>query len=227
MKYEIKGTPLPVVECYLSAGESIKCESGSMSWMSPNMQMETSGGGLGKMFSKALSGENLFQNTYSAMGGDGLIAFASSFPGEILAVEIKPGQDIICQKSAFLASTSGVEISIFFQRKFGSGLFGGEGFIMQRLSGSGMVFLEIDGSVVTKTLQAGQQIVIDTGYLAMIDSSCTIDIQTVKGVKNVLFGGEGIFNTVVTGPGNVSMQTMPACSVASVIRRYIPTQSSN
>ena len=225
MKYDIKGAPLPVVECYMSSGEAIRCQGGAMSWMSPNMQMQTKTGGIGKMFSRAISGESLFQNTYVAQG-DGMIAFASSFPGDILAVEVKPDHDIICQKSAYLASTEGVELSIFFQKKIGSGLFGGEGFIMQRLSGSGIAFLEIDGSVVTKDLAPGQQIVVDTGYLAMCDDTCSIDIVTVKGVKNVLFGGEGLFNTVVTGPGRVALQTMPINATALAIAPFIP-QSSN
>lgn len=225
MQYEIKGTPLPVVECTLEAGETIVCESGAMSWMSGNMKMETSGGGIGKMFSKALSGENMFQNRYTAQNTEGTIALASSFPGNILAVEIRPGQEVICQKSAFLASTTGVELSIFFQKKLGAGFFGGEGFIMQKLSGNGTAFLEIDGSVVTKELAAGEQITIDTGYLAMMDGTCSINIESVKGLKNKFLGGEGFFNTVVTGPGKVSLQTMPAVQVANVLRPFIPTGS--
>lgn len=223
MNYEIKGTPLPVVEVTLDDGESIICEGGAMSWMSSNMVMETSGGGVGKMFSKAFSGENLFQNIYTAKGGQGVIAMASSFPGNIIAVEITPGNDIICQKSAFLASTRGVELSIHFQKKLGAGFFGGEGFIMQKLSGQGIAFLEIDGSIVTKELAAGEQIIVDTGYLAMMDGTCSVDIQAVKGIKNMFLGGEGVFNTVVTGPGRVSLQTMPACQVAGVLSKYIVT----
>lgn len=225
MRYEIKGSPLPVVECTLEAGESIICEGGSMSWMSANMQMETSGGGIGKMFSKAISGEKLFHNKYTAMGSSGIIAFASSFPGNILAVEIAPGKEIVCQKSAFLAATPGADVSIFFQKKLGSGFFGGEGFIMQKISGQGIVFLEIDGYVETKELAAGEQIVIDTGYLAMMSATCSMDVQMVKGVKNVFLGGEGLFNTVVTGPGTISLQTMPAYQVANSIRPYIPTRT--
>ena len=225
MRYEIKGSPLPVVEWTLEAGESIICEGGSMSWMSANMQMETSGGGIGKMFSKAISGEKLFHNKYTATGSSGIIAFASSFPGNILAVEIAPGKEIVCQKSAFLAATPGVDVSIFFQKKLGSGFFGGEGFIMQKISGQGIVFLEIDGYVETKELAPGEQIVIDTGYLAMMSATCSMDVQMVKGVKNVFLGGEGLFNTVVTGPGTISLQTMPAYQVANSIRPYIPTRA--
>ncbi len=226
MNYEIKGTPLPVVECTLDAGESMVCEGGAMSWMSSNMKMETSGGGLGKMFSKAFSGESMFQNTYTAEGGTGTIAFASSFPGNIMAIELSPGRDLICQKSAYLASTPGIDISIHFQKKLGAGFFGGEGFIMQRLSGTGIVFVEIDGSVVEKELAPGEQIIIDTGYLAFMDSTCSMDIVTVKGIKNKFLGGEGLFNTVVTGPGKVSLQTMPASQVANVIGKYIVTSGN-
>lgn len=223
MRYEVKGTPLPVVECTLENGESMICEGGAMSWMSANMQMETSGGGLGKLFSKALMGEKLFHNRYTAKGGQGLIAFASSFPGNIVPIEIRPGQEVICQKTAFLAATEGVEISIHFQKKLGAGFFGGEGFIMQKLSGTGLAFIEIDGSAVEKVLGPREQIVIDTGYLAMMDSSCSMDVVTVKGVKNMFLGGEGMFNTVVTGPGKVTLQTMPACKVAGAVIPYIPT----
>lgn len=222
MNYEIKGAPMPVVECTLQEGESLKCEGGSMSWMSPNMSMETTGGGIGKMFSKALSGERLFQNIYTAKGGPGMIAFASTFPGNIIAVEIGPGKEIICQKSSFLAATMGVELSVFFHRKLRAGFFGGEGFIMQRLSGTGIAFLELDGSVETKMLQAGEQLIIDTGYLAMMDITCSMDIKSVGSVKNALVGGEGLFNTVVTGPGKVVLQTMPASALLS----QIPTSSN-
>ena len=217
MQYEIKCAPMPVVECTLEAGESLKCEGGSMSWMTSNMKMQTSGGGIGKMFSKALSGEKLFQNIYTAEGGRGQIAFAATFPGNIIAVEIAPGKDLICQKSAFLASTMGVDISIFFHRKLGAGFFGGEGFIMQRLSGTGLAFLELDGSVETKFLQQGEQIIVDTGYLAMMDATCSMDIKSVGGIKNALVGGEGLFNTVISGPGKVVLQTMPASKLLSLI----------
>ena len=225
MKYEIKGTPLAVVECELEAGESLKCESGAMSWMSGNIEMSTVGGGLGKMLSRSFSGERMFQNVYTAKNGSGKIAFASSFPGSIIPVEITPGKTVICQKSAFLAATPGVELSIFFQKKLGAGFFGGEGFIMQKLSGNGIAFLEIDGAIEEKYLAPGEKIIIDTGYLAMIDETCSIDIVTVKGVKNVLFGGEGLFNTVVTGPGKVCLQTMPACQFAGALRGFISTSN--
>lgn len=225
MKYNIQGEPMPVVICHLEAGESMITERGSMVWMSGNMRMETQTGGLGKAFGRLFSGESIFQNTYTAVGGPGMIAFASSFPGTIRAVEITPSMPVIAQKSAFLAATPGVELSVHFQKKFGAGLFGGEGFIMQRLSGQGMAFLEIDGSAVEYSLAPGQQLIVDTGNLAMVDATCQIDIQTVKGAKNVLFGGEGLFNTVVTGPGRVVLQTMALPAFASALIPYLPTKS--
>ena len=223
MKYEIKGEPMPVVICYLDGGERMISDSGAMSWMSPNMQMETVGGGAGKVFGRVLSGESLFQNRYTA-NGSGMIAFASSFPGSIRAVEIGPGREIVVQKSGFLASQESVELSVFFQKKAAAGLFGGEGFVMQRLSGHGTAFIEIDGSTVEYDLQPGQKLVVDTGYVAMMDASCTMDVQTVKGVKNMLFGGEGLFNTVITGPGRVVLQTMPLSSFAGTILKLLPTK---
>ena len=225
MKYEIKGGSFPVVICHLENGEKMITEKGSMAWMSPNMQMETKGGGLGKMFSKAFSGESMFQNNYTARGGAGMIAFTSSFPGEIKVVEIGPGKEMIVQKSAFLASEEGVNLSIHFQKRLGAGLFGGEGFIMQRLSGNGIAFVEIDGDLVEYELKPGQKLVVDTGNVAGFEPSVQMDIQAVSGAKNMIFGGEGIFNTVLTGPGRVWLQTMPIYNVANAIRPYIPTSS--
>ena len=224
MKYEVKGEPMPVVICTLEAGEKMITESGSMVWMSPNMQMETSAGGLGKAFGRIFSGENIFQNIYTAQGGPGLIAFAASFPGSIRAIEITPDKPVVCQKAAFLAATDGVQLSVFFQNKALTGFFGGEGFIMQKLSGRGIAFIEIDGSAVEYRLEAGQRLIVDTGNVAMMDSTVSMDIQRVKGAKNMLFGGEGLFNTVVTGPGNVVLQTMPLSSFASTIAAVLPNK---
>ena len=226
MKYEIKGGELPVVICYLENGETMITERGSMSWMSPNMKMETtSNGGIGKALGRMFAGEALFHNRYTAEDGNGLIAFATSFPGEIRPWEIGPGSEVIVQKSGFLAAESGVELSVFFQKKLGAGFFGGEGFIMQRLSGHGTAFLEFDGSVVEYNLQPGQQIVVDTGYLAAMDATCRMEIKSVPGLKNMVFGGEGIFNTVITGPGRVWLQTMPISNVAAAIARLLPPSS--
>lgn len=224
MKYQIVGDTLPAVICQLEPGEKMITEGGGMSWMSPNMLMETtSNGGIGSMIGRMFSGEKAFQNVYTAQGGEGMIAFASRFPGSIRAFEIAPGQEMILQKSAFLAGEVGIEMSVFFNKKLGTGFFGGEGFIMQRISGQGTVFAEFDGHVVEYELAPGQQIVVDTGHLAAMTASCQMDIRSVPGVKNMLFGGEGIFNTIITGPGRVWLQTMPISNVAGVLRPYMPS----
>lgn len=221
MQYEISGGSFPIVTCHLQNGESMITESGSMVWMSPNITMQTSGGGFGNIFSRAFSGENLFQNIYTAQG-DAMITFGSSFPGRIMPIQIRPGYDMILQKKSFLASESGVQLSVHFNRKIGVGFFGGEGFIMQRLSGSGMAFAEIDGELVEYVLAPGQQILVDTGNVAGFEPSVSIDIQQVSGVKNIFFGGEGLFLTVLTGPGKVWLQTMPISSVAAALRPFFP-----
>ena len=226
MRYEMKGGSFPVVVCHLENGETMITEKGSMVWMSPNMQMETKGGGIGRMFSKAISGESMFQNHYTARGGQGMIAFGSSFPGMIKALNIAPGKEMIVQKSAFLAAETGVELSIHFQKKIGAGFFGGEGFIMQRLSGNGTAFVEIDGELMEYELKPGQQIIVDSGNLAGFEPSVQMDIKQVNGAKNIIFGGEGLFNTVLTGPGRIWLQTMPIVNVANAIRPYIPTSSN-
>lgn len=220
MRYEIKGTPMPVAICYLSAGESILTENGAMSWMTPNLTMTTtSNGGIGKMFSRAFQGEAMFQNIYTAQGGDGMIAMASSFPGEIMAVDVAQ-MPIVAQKHAFLASEMSVNMEMFFQSKIFSGLAGGEGFIMQKFSGHGIVFLEIDGTIVDYQLAAGQSMMVDQGMLAAMEASCSIDVERVKGAKNMFLGGEGFFNTRITGPGHIWLQTMPSIKMAQALTTY-------
>ena len=238
MQYEVKNRPFPVAICQLSPGESVICQKGAMSWMTPNMEMSTGIGGseaggakgllgtLGKVATKALSGESIFQNTYTAgQGQPGEIAFASTVPGDIIAIELDGTKTIVAQKSAYLANSPGVKMEIFFQHKASAGLFGGEGFIMQKFSGVGVVFLEIDGCVVEYDLAPGQSMLVDTGYLAAMDATCQVSIETVKGVGNALLGGEGFFNTKVTGPGKVFLQTMPANIIADAIKPFIPTSN--
>ena len=222
MKYEIVGEPYPAVVCHLQRGEQMKTENGSMVWMDPVMKMETTtgGGGFGKMFGRMLSGESMFQNIYTAEK-DGMIAFGSSFPGQILPIQIKPGQEFIAQKMAFLASEMGVSLDTFFNQKMG-GFFGGEGFIMQRLSGNGMVFLECDGSLVRYELAAGQSMVVDTGNVLGFTGGVDLRVEKIQGAKNVVFGGEGLFNTVLTGPGTIYLQTMPLSNIADVLATHMP-----
>ncbi len=223
MRYQIAGEPLPVVICDLMPGETMVTERGSMSWMTPNMKMSTTtGGGLGKAIGRLFAGEAMFQNRYTAQDGPGQIAFASSFPGSIRALQITPQRPVVVQKGGFLAAEEGVELSVFFQKRLGSGFFGGEGFIMQRLSGSGTAFLEIDGYACEYDLAPGQSMVVDTGYLAAMDDTCSMEIVTVPGVKNMLFGGEGVFNTLVRGPGRIILQTMPVSAVAMSILPFLP-----
>lgn len=222
IRYEIEGGNLPVVICYPEAGQTLCTERGAMSWMSPNMVMDTNtGGGFKKMFGRMFSGESIFINEYTAQGGSGMIAFASSFPGSIIPYQVTPGNGLIVQKRGFLAMEKGLDLSVYFQKKLGKGFFGGEGFIMQRISGDGLVFLEIDGHCKEYELAAGQSIIVDTGYLAAITESCTMDIETVKGAKNVFFGGEGLFHTRVTGPGKVYIQSMPVINTAQALSPYL------
>ena len=226
LNYEIEGGHLPVLICYPELGQTLCCEGGAMSWMSPNMQMDTnSGGGAKKVFSRLLSGESLFLNEYKPQGGRGVIAFASRFPGSIIPYEVHPGQGIIVQKRGWLAMEKGLDVSIHFQKKLSKGLFGGEGFIMQRISGDGLVFLEIDGHCKEYELQAGQSIVVDTGCLAAMSESCTMDVQMVKGAKNIFLGGEGLFLTVINGPGKVWLQSMPLSNIAQALSPYFPSSS--
>ena len=226
MQYEIKGEPTPVVICHVENGETMITESGSMVWMSPNMEMQTTAGGFGKVFGRMFTGENLFQNRYTARGGSGMVAFASSFPGKIVAVQVSPERPVIAQKCAFLAAEAGVELSVFFQKKIGAGFFGGEGFLLQKLSGRGIAFLEVDGHGEEYFLAPREKLIVDTGNLAYMDATCSVDIQTVKGVKNMLFGGEGIFHTVVTGPGKVVLQTMPMSALAAALAPLLPSKSN-
>ena len=223
MQYELKGDSMPVVICRLTDREVMITESGSMAWMSPNIEMETVGGGFGKVVGRMFSGENMFQNRFTSHG-EGMIAFASSFPGEIRVVNITPGNELIVQKRGFLASEASVQLSTHFHKRFASGLFGGEGFILQKLSGYGTAFIEIDGAAIEYDLAPGQEIVVDTGNLAAMSATCTMDIRTVKGFKNVVFGGEGLFLTSVKGPGKVILQTMPISNLAATIGSFFPSR---
>lgn len=228
MKYEIKGGSFPIVECTLDKGQAMITQSGSMCWMDSNITMDTSSnGGLGKVVGRLFTREKLFQNIYTANDDGAKIVFGTCVPGSIMAVELKNGESIVCQKSSFLASYGNVELSTFFNKKVGVGFFGGEGFIMQKISGDGIVFLEVDGSSVEFELKAGEKKILSTGYLVSMDETCSIDVQTVKGVKNIFLGGEGIFNTVITGPGKVIVQTMPLARLAGSIIPFLPLEKNS
>ena len=228
IKYEIEGGSLPVLICYPEAGQTIVTQRGAMSWMSPNMIMDTNtGGGLKKMIGRMFTGESLFMNEYTAEGGDGTIAMAATLPGRIIPFEVTPGNAIVVQKGGFLAMEKGLEMSVFFQKRIGAGFFGGEGFLMQRISGNGMVFVEIDGYCKEYELKEGETIILDTGYLAAMSETCTMDIQSVSGIKNVFLGGEGLFHTRVSGPGKVYVQSMPVQQLAKRLSPYIEVSSSS
>ena len=224
MKYEIKNQPFTVLTLYMNQGESIKCQSGAMAWMSPGIQMETRTGGLGGMFKKALVGESLALNHYTAAQA-GELTLAKHCPGDIMVFNISE-TPIIAQKTSFLAATEGVNMDIYLQQRASAGFFGGEGFLMQKYSGSGYAWLEIDGSVQERELGAGETLIVDSGYVAAMEATCSMEIQTVKGLTNVLLGGEGLFNTVVTGPGKVWLQTMPINALAMNLYAYMPHPSN-
>ena len=226
MRYSIEGGNLPVVKISLEAGETITCEAGSMAWRDQGIEMKTEGGGLGKMFSRLLSSESMFLNHYTANTA-GEIAFASKFPGNILAIEVTPDKPVIVLKGSYLAYFGNVERETFFQKKFSTGFFGGEGFIMSKFSGTGMLFVEIDGTAFEYELAAGERKVINTGYMAVMDATCDMDIESIKGAKNIFFGGEGFFNTVITGPGKLITQSMPIGVTAMRLYDLMPHPSSS
>ena len=221
MQYNVEGGNLPVLKVILEAGEQIQCEAGAMSWMDEGIEMQTTAGGLGKMLGRMFTNESAFMNTYVA-NQSGEIAFSSKFPGSIRAVEITPGNGLIIQKGSYLASAGDLTNEVYLQKRLSTGFFGGEGFLMRKFTGTGIVFLEIDGSAHEYELPAGSCKIIDTGYLAAMTESCSMEIRSVKGIKNMLFGGEGFFNTAVKGPGRIIIQSMPISSTAMELYKFLP-----
>lgn len=228
MKYEIKGGNLPFVTLELNKGEELFTTSGAMSWMSPNVSMDTTAsGGLFGGVKRVFSGESFFTVNFKAQADNQRIAFSSSFPGSIYAVKLEAGRSIIAQKRAFLVGEKGVDLAIHFQKKIGAGLFGGEGFIMQKLSGNGYVFLEVDGALEEIELGQGEIIKVDTGHVAFFQDTVQMNIDSVKGFKNIFFGGEGLFLTTLTGPGKVYLQSIPIQNFARSIIPFMPVSSGN
>ncbi len=223
ISYRIDGTTLQVVTIELEPGEVIYSESGGMAWMTGNVEMKThTGGGLGRMFKRAISGESLFIVDFFVRKGKGTVAFACEFPGKILPFNLKPGESIIVQKDAFMCAEKSVDLDIHFRKKLGVGFFGGEGFVMQKITGPGLAFLEIDGEVVEYDLQKGQQLKVDTGHLAALEPTVSFDITMIKGFTNILVGGEGLFLASLRGPGKVWLQTMPMSKLAQKVAQFIP-----
>ena len=222
MEYKIRGTTLQVVDVELAQGESIYTESGGMAWMSPNIDMKTdTKGGLMKGLGRMVSGESLFMTTYTCAEGTGLITLVNEFPGKIIPLALREGETIIAQRDAFMCAESSVQLAIHFRKKLGAGLFGGEGFIMQKLTGPGIVFIELAGEVTEYTLDAGQELRVDPGHIGLFEQTVEFDISRVKGVKNILFGGEGLFLGKLKGPGKVWLQSMPIANLANKLSRYI------
>lgn len=226
MKYEIKGDTLPVVMMTLDRGETVFTESGGMGWMNQSVEMSTNmEGGLFGGLTRKLSGESIFMATFKATRDDAHIAFPSSFPGKIIPFELQNGQSLICQKKAFLCAERSITLEMHFRKKLGTGLFGGEGFILQKISGSGTAFMEFDGEVVEYDLKAGEVMKVDTGHIAMFEPSVSYNIEMVKGFKNIVFGGEGLFLAVLQGPGKIWLQSMPIQNLAKEIIPYMPQPS--
>ena len=226
--YQIVGTTLQAVIIQLEPGQVVFSESGNMAWMSGNCTFNTTtGGGLGGMFRRAIAGESLFIVDFTATGGRGIVAFASEFPGKIVPLHLGPGQQVIAQKDAFMCAEKSVQIEMHFRRKLGAGFFGGEGFVLQRLTGPGVAFVELDGEIVEYTLEPDQVLKVDTGHVAMFEPTVQFDIEMVRGFKNILFGGEGLFLATLRGPGRVWLQTMPAMNLAKKLAQYLPRSTGS
>jgi uncharacterized protein (TIGR00266 family) len=227
MNYEIFGTTLQTLDITLGAGESVFTESGGMAWMRGNIDMSTdTRGGLLKGLARSLAGESLFLTTYSCSGGEGIITFTPEAPGSILPVQLGPNESRICQKDAFMVAEDSIALEVHFRRKLGSGLFGGEGFVLQKLTGPGTAWVEIAGEVREYMLKPGETMKVDPGHIAMYEPSVNYDITRVKGVKNIFFGGEGLFLATLTGPGRIWLQSLPLTNLAAKLMQYMPIKTS-
>lgn len=225
MDYKISGTVMESVDIHLKQGESIYSESGGMAWMRGVFEMDTSTrGGLGAGLGRMLAGESLFLTTYTCQSPDGLITFTPEAPGKVIAVPLAAGEQIICQKDAFMCAEESVKIEMHFRKRLGAGLFGGEGFILQKISGPGTAFVEIPGEVRMIELGTGESLQVDPGHIAMFEPTVDYDITAVKGLKNVLFAGEGLFLATLQGPGKVWLQSLPLSNLALKLARYMPTK---
>ncbi len=225
MRYEVIGEVMQSVDVHLGQGESMYTESGGMAWMRGDIDMKTdTRGGLMKGLGRALAGESLFMTTYTCRAGEGLIVFTPEAPGKVLDVQLAGGETLICQKDAFMCAEGTAQLEMFFRKRLGAGLFGGEGFILQKVTGPGVVFLEIPGELREYTLASGESLKVDPGHVAAYEPTVDFDIARVKGVKNILFGGEGLFLATLKGPGRVWLQTMPISNLAAKLRPYFPSK---
>ena len=225
MRYEISGTVMQTVGIDLAPGETLFSQTASMAWMSPSIRMDThTGGGIMAGLKRAFSGGGFFITEFTA-DAPGHVAFAPRFPGQIVPVELAAGQSLVCRKETFLCAEKSVSLDIFFQQRLGAGFFAGEGFILQKVTGPGTVFLDLSGEVVEKTLAPGERLLVHAGHIGMQDTSVSVDIQMLRGFRNVLFGGEGLFLATLEGPGRVWLQSMPIMNLAEEIGRYLPQNS--
>jgi uncharacterized protein (TIGR00266 family) len=226
MQYKIEGSLLQYLAVSMDQCDAMYTESGGMAWMSEGINMETNTrGGLMAGLGRTLAGESLFMTTYTCAAPKALIVFTAEAPGKIIDLNLAPNQTIICQKDAFMCAENSVKMEMHFRKKLGAGLFGGEGFILQKVTGPGMAYMEIPGEVVEYDLKPNQVLKVDPGHIAMFEPTVNYDITMVKGLKNVLFSGEGLFLATLTGPGKVWLQTMPIINLAKKIAQYIPTKS--
>ena len=227
MRYDISGTTMQTVGIDLAPGEMIYSQTATMAWMTDGVRMNThTGGGLLAGLQRSLTGGSFFITEFSADRG-GHIAFAPRFPGTILARQLAPGQSLICRKETFLCAEKSVTVELAWQQRIGAGFFGGAGFILQKVTGPGTVFLDLSGEVVTKTLGAGEKLLVHAGHVGVHEPTVSFDIQMLPGFSNVIFGGEGLFLATLTGPGEVHLQSMPILNLAEEIARYLPHQAQN
>ncbi|MDE5569618.1 MAG: TIGR00266 family protein [Ruminococcus sp.] len=224
MHYQIIGETVPAVECTLNAGESMFTQSGGMIWQTEGITMTTNArGGVGRSLGRIFTGESIFMANYTADVSGAVVAFGSTVPGSVIAVDISQGE-LIVQKGAFLCAEQTVDLKASFTKKFAAGLFGGEGFILQKLFGKGMAFLEVDGDKIERVLEPGEVIKVDTGNVVAFESTVNYDVETVKGLGNILFGGEGLFLTRLTGPGRIILQTQSFNEFAMKIASRMPVK---
>ena len=222
MRYEISGTVMQTVAIDLDPGEVVYSQTNCMCWMNDAVEMNTTtGGGILAGVMRTLSGGSLFLTDFTARGR-GHVAFAPRFPGTIMPVALTPGQSLICRKETFLCAEKSVSLEVAWQQRIGAGFFGGEGFILQKVTGPGTVFLDLSGEVVERDLAAGERLLVHAGHVGVIDPSIQFDIQRVPGFKNILFGGEGLFLATLTGPGHIALQSVPILNLAEEIARYLP-----
>jgi len=227
MEYKIHGTVMQTLDVRLKQGESVFTESGGMAWMRGNIAMDTNTkGGVMAGLGRALAGESLFMTTYTCQSPDGLITFTPEVPGKVLDVQLGAGQTLICQKDAFMCAQDSVKLEMHFRKKLGAGFFGGEGFILQKITGPGVAFIEIPGEAREYDLPSGAVMKVDPGHIAMFEPTVTYDIARVKGLKNIFFSGEGLFLATLQGPGKVWLQSLPLSNLAAKLARYMPTKSS-